>query len=117
MSMFDDIKKGTLTTMALGAGVVSLLPALIPVAARGVRPLLSTAIQGGLVCLEKGQEAVAEIHRILDHVTAESRVASYAGEYGAATAPARGTVPPASATPESEPIMAATGEPDPEVMG
>lgn len=109
MSMFDDIKKGTLTTLALGAGVISLLPALIPVAARGVRPLLGTAIQGGLVCLEKGQEAVAEIHRILDHVAAESKAAPYAGEYG--------TVPPAPATPESRPIMAATGEPDPEVMG
>lgn len=125
MSMIDDIKRGSLTTVALGAGVLSLLPALVPVAARGVRPLLSTAIQGGLVCLEKGQEAVAEIHRILDHVAAEARAASYgtSSAMGAAhdTSPfgATSSWSPSSppATPPSRPIMAANGEPDPEAMG
>lgn len=126
MSMIDDIKKGSLTTMALGAGVLSLLPALLPVAARGVRPLLSSAIQGGIVCLEKGQEAVAEIHRILDHVAAESEAASYGtssalgGAYhGAYSGMATDPWPPTPARPtaESTPIMARNGEPDPEVMG
>ncbi|MGE5491414.1 MAG: hypothetical protein ACM31P_09050 [Actinomycetota bacterium] len=126
MSMIDDIKKGSLTTMALGAGVLSLLPALLPVAARGVRPLLSSAIQGGLVCLEKGQEAVAEIHRILDHVAAESEAASYGtssamggGYHGASSGATAEPWSPGSARPmaESAPIMTRNGEPDPEVMG
>lgn len=113
MSMIDDIKKGGLTTLALGAGVLSLLPAVLPVAARGVRPLVNSAIQGSLVCLEKGQEAVVEIRRMLDHIAAESK----------AEAQARSSVeqaPHALATSESKPIMAAgnqPGEPDPEVMG
>lgn len=126
MSMIDDIKKGSLTTMALGAGVLSLLPALLPVAARGVRPLLNSAIQGSLVCLEKGQEAVAEIHRILDHVAAESEAASYGTSSamgGGYHAPSSGTMaepwsPTSARSPaESAPIMARNGEPDPEVMG
>lgn len=106
MSMIDDLKKGGLTTLALGTSVLSLLPAVLPVAARGVRPLLNSAIQGGFVCLEKGQEAVAEIHRILDHVAAEPR-AEAQGKNGAGSA----------AAPELKPIMAANDEPDPEVMG
>lgn len=129
MSMIDDIKKGSLTTMALGAGVLSLLPALLPVAARGVRPLLNSAIQGGLVCLEKGQEAVAEIHRILDHVAAESEAASYGtssamgASYHAAysgTSTGQWSSTPASPARPMEgaaPITARHGEPDPEVMG
>lgn len=125
MSMIDDIKKGSLTTMALGAGVLSLLPALLPVAARGVRPLLNSAIQGSLVCLEKGQEAVAEIHRILDHVAAESEATSYGtssamgGGYHAASSRTTSdwSAAPGRPTTESAPIMARNGEPDPEVMG
>ncbi|HZX32296.1 MAG TPA: hypothetical protein VFF03_13175 [Rhodocyclaceae bacterium] len=104
MSMIDDLKKASFTAVALGAGVLSLLPAVLPVAARGVRPLLNSAIQGGLVCLEKGQEAVAEIHRILDQVAAESEAARY-GTRGAMAAN------------DSGPVTAATGEPDPEAMG
>lgn len=121
MSMIDDIKKGGFTTLALGAGVVSLLPAVLPVAARGLRPFLNTAIQGSLVCLEKGQEAVAEIHRMLDHVAAEARAEAHARNSAASVVPeAAFTSRPASPTPmtsESKPIMAANGEPDPEVMG
>lgn len=135
MSMIDDIKKGGYTTLALGAGVISLLPALLPVAARGVRPLLNSAIQGGLVCLEKGQEAVAEIHRVLDHAAAQAKAEAHAhthtagsaghgamaasgsaGSYSSHTAYAPRPATPA-AGPESKPIMAANGEPDPEVMG
>ena len=131
MSMFDDIKKGGFTTLALGAGVLSLLPAVLPVAARGIRPLLNSAIQGSLVCLEKGQEAVAEIHRMLDQNAAEARAQAHArhsADYratdpGAAAGPgsysayAGQPATAAPATPQSKPIMAANGEPDPEVMG
>lgn len=112
MSMYDDIKKGGVTTLALGAGVLSLVPALLPVAARGLRPLVNSAIQGSLVCLEKGQEAVAEIHRILDHVAAEARAEAHVS--GPSPAAASG---PAAPSPGTRPIMPATGEPDPEVMG
>jgi hypothetical protein len=110
MSMIDDIKRGGFTTLALGAGVLSLLPAVLPVAARGVRPLINSAIQGSLVCLEKGQEAVAEIHRMLDQVAAETRAEAHGRDSAAPE-----TSPAPSST--AKPVMAATGEPDPEVMG
>ncbi|MBS1190477.1 MAG: hypothetical protein H6R10_2269 [Rhodocyclaceae bacterium] len=104
MSILDDIKEGGRSTITLGFGVLSLVPAVLPVLAQGARPFLKGAVKGGLVCLEKGQEAVAEIRRVLDDVAAESR----------AEHPARPIHRP---PPPAEPMMPSTGEPDPEAMG
>ena len=72
-SIMDDIQRGSTTTLAIGMGVLSLVPAVLPVMAQGVRPLLRGAIRGGLVCLEKGQEAVSEIRGVLEEVANQAK--------------------------------------------
>lgn len=115
MSMSDDIKKGGLTTLAIGMGVLSLVPAVLPVLAQGVRPLLKGAVKGGLVCLEKGQEAVAEIRQVLEEVATEAQAESQAVKPVKRTV--HGPLTPRPAEPETQHVMSATGEPDPESMG
>lgn len=111
MAVINDLKKGGVTALALGLGVLSLVPAVLPVLARGARPMLRGAFKGGLVCLEKGKEAVEEIRKILEDSAHEPPGGRHSPQPGK-TAPG-----PAARPADPRPLMAATGEPDPEVMG
>lgn len=80
MIIVDDIKGGGLATVVIGAAVILLAPVVVPVVVQAARPLLKEAIKGGILCFQKGREAMAEVGEMFDDVVAEARAELEAGK-------------------------------------
>ena len=55
-----------------GIAAIVLLPVLVPVAGKVVKPLTKAAIKGGIVLYEKGKGVVAEVGESLEDIIAEA---------------------------------------------
>lgn len=106
MLIVDDIKGGGLAAVAIGAAAILLAPVVLPVVMQAARPLLKEAIKGGLLCLQKGREAMAEVGETFDDVVAEARAEIEAGKPR-----------PAEAAEGGAGKAPGAGEPSPEVVG
>lgn len=104
MLIVDDIKGGGLATVAIGAVAILLAPVVVPVVVQAARPLLKEAIKGGLLCFQKGREAMAEVGEMFEDVLAEARAELEAGRLQPAAEAAEGKAP-------------AAGKPGPEAVG
>jgi len=56
-----------------GIAAIVLLPVLVPVAGKVVKPLTKAAIKGGIVLYEKGKGVVAEVGESLEDIIAEAK--------------------------------------------
>ncbi len=56
-----------------GIAAIVLLPVLVPVAGKVVKPLTKAAIKGGIVLYEKGTGVVAEVGESLEDIIAEAK--------------------------------------------
>ena len=70
MGLLDNAVKGTvLTGLAIGIGVVVVLPVLAGVA----KPLAKAAMKSGLILYNKGKEVVAEVGEVTEDLWAEAK--------------------------------------------
>jgi hypothetical protein len=67
MAYSNDVTKG----IAIGAGLVLLVPLAAVTLAPIARPLLRQALKTGMLAYEKGQEALAEFGETFEDVAAE----------------------------------------------
>lgn len=98
MFLVDDIKGGGVATILVGAAAILLAPVVAPVLAQAARPLLKEIMKGGLMCYQKGREAMAEVGEVFDDVLAEAKAeldASRAAPAAAGEAEAGSGEPPA----------------------
>lgn len=103
MFIVDDVKGGSLATVAVGAAVLILAPVVAPAVVQAARPLLKQAIKGGLLCFQKGREAMAEFSEVFEDIVAEARAELEAGKAQPAAETGAGPAP--------------GGEPNPEALG
>jgi hypothetical protein len=74
MSFVEDIFKGNLgTSLAIGLGTVILGPVIIPVLGGIVKPVVKTAVKGGIMLYEAGKKGVAGAGESLSDLVAEAR--------------------------------------------
>lgn len=108
MFVVDDIKGGGVAAVLVGAAAILLAPVVLPVLVQAARPLLKEAVKGGLMCYQKGREAMAEVGEVFDDVVAEARAELDAGKVASAVPePAGGDAAPG----------VGSGEPPAEVVG
>jgi hypothetical protein len=55
-----------------GIAAIVLLPVLIPVAGKAVKPLAKATIKGGVILYEKGKGVIANVGEALEDLVAES---------------------------------------------
>jgi len=60
-------------SLLVGVAVAVLAPVLLPVVGAAVRPILKTAIKGGILLYNKGRELVAEAVESVEDLTAEAK--------------------------------------------
>jgi hypothetical protein len=90
MALLEDIVKGNgLTTLAIGAAVVVLVPIVLPVATALVKPVAKAVVKSGIIVYEKARETVAEVGEVGQDIIAEAR-AELAQETPAPAAPKGG---------------------------
>jgi hypothetical protein len=63
-----------------GIAAIVLLPVLVPVASKVVKPIAKAAIKGGIVLYEKGKGVIAEVGESLEDIIAEARAELAADE-------------------------------------
>jgi hypothetical protein len=68
-----DIDKRLGTVLAVGVGAVVLAPLVSPAVARVTRPVLKSAIKGGLVVYERAKVVGAEALETIEDLAAEAR--------------------------------------------
>lgn len=88
--------KGALKMVAIGVGVVVLAPLVARITATVAKPLLKSAIKGGLILAERGKVALAESMETLEDMTAEAKAemaAPEGAEHAATDASEAGTQP------------------------
>lgn len=107
MFVVDDIKGGGLATVVVGAVAILLAPVVVPAVAQAARPLLKEAIKGGMLCFQKGREAMAEVGEMFEDIVAEARAEVESGRAQPAAETAEGGAGKAPGA----------GEPSPEVVG
>jgi hypothetical protein len=74
MAILEEIAASeTLSTVAIGAVAVILVPVVFPFLAGAARPLLKSAIKGGIMLMQKGQEVAAEMTEMFEDTVAEAR--------------------------------------------
>lgn len=56
-----------------GIAAIVLLPILIPVAGKVVKPIAKAAVKGGIVLYEKGKGVIAEVGENLEDLIAEAK--------------------------------------------
>jgi hypothetical protein len=56
-----------------GIAAIVLLPVLVPVAGKVVKPVAKAAIKGGIVLYEKGKGVIAEVGESLEDIIAEAK--------------------------------------------
>jgi hypothetical protein len=67
-----DIGKGfNLGNIAVGAAVVLLAPAVLPVLGSALRPMAKALIKGGITVYEMGREVAAEARETVEDLNAE----------------------------------------------
>ncbi|WP_416669862.1 DUF5132 domain-containing protein [Egbenema bharatensis] len=67
---FEEIAEGLGVS---GIAAIVLLPVLVPVAGKVMKPLTKTAIKGGIVLYEKGRGVIAEVGESLEDILAEAK--------------------------------------------
>ncbi|WP_448382168.1 DUF5132 domain-containing protein [Desulfosoma sp.] len=60
-------------SLLVGVAVAVVAPVLLPVVGAAVRPILKTAIKGGILLYNKGRELVAEAVESVEDLTAEAK--------------------------------------------
>ena len=73
MALFDDLTKGSLSTVLLGLGVAIVAPSILPGLASGLRPLAKTLVRGGVTLYDAAKEGVAEAGEQFSDLVAETR--------------------------------------------
>jgi hypothetical protein len=73
MALFDDLPKGSLSTVLLGLGVAIAAPSILPGLAAGLRPLAKTLVRGGVTLFDAAKEGVAEAGEQFSDLVAETR--------------------------------------------
>lgn len=71
MTYSDYLRSDMAKGVAIGAGVVVLVPLAAMILAPLARPLLREALKGGLRVYEKGRETLAELGETFEDVAAE----------------------------------------------
>jgi hypothetical protein len=61
------------TGLAIGAGAALLTPVVLPVLGALVKPVIKTAIKGGMLLYEKGEVLTAEMKETFEDLTAEAK--------------------------------------------
>ncbi len=61
------------TGLLIGAGAVLLAPIVVPVAAAVIKPLLKTAIKGGMLAYEGTKVSIAEAKESIEDLAAEAK--------------------------------------------
>ena len=69
----SSLSAGTLSTMAVGAGVVLLAPVVVPVVASVLKPMAKAVFKGGILAYENARIAVAETKETIEDIAAEAR--------------------------------------------
>jgi hypothetical protein len=82
MAYSNDVTKG----IAIGAGLVLLVPLAAVTLAPMARPLLRQALKTGMLAYEKGQEALAEFGETFEDVAAEVQAELREARFSAAEA-------------------------------
>ncbi len=85
-----DIDKRLGTVLAVGVGAAVLAPLVSPVVGKVTRPILKSAIKGGLLAYEKAKVMGAEAMETVEDLAAEAR-AELAQEQRAAENAAKAT--------------------------
>jgi hypothetical protein len=70
----DLLKRGPLTTIAIGVGLVVLAPVVLPVVGRVSKPLVKELIKQGYLIYEKTREGLAEVSELAEDAIAEARM-------------------------------------------
>src|SRR5262245_62132260 len=77
MALFDDVFEGFgsswVSNVLVGAGIVLVVPIVVPALAAGMRPLAKAVIKGGITIYDRGAEMVAEAGEQLSDLVAEVR--------------------------------------------
>lgn len=73
MALFEDLTKGSLSTVLLGLGVAIAAPTILPGLASGLRPLAKTLVRGGVTLYDAAKEGVAEAGEQFSDLVAETR--------------------------------------------
>ncbi|HKT34671.1 MAG TPA: DUF5132 domain-containing protein [Nitrospira sp.] len=73
MALFEDLTKGSLSTVLLGLGVAIAAPSILPNLASGLRPLAKTLVKGGVTLYDAAKEGVAEAGEQFNDLVAETR--------------------------------------------
>mgnify|MGYP000287747273 CR=1 FL=1 len=69
----SSLSAGTLSTMAVGAGVVLLAPVVVPIVASVMKPMVKAVFKGGILAYENARIAVAETKETIEDIAAEAR--------------------------------------------
>lgn len=85
-----DIDKRLGTVLAIGVGVAVVAPLVSPAVAKVTRPVLKSAIKGGLLLYAKAKVVGAEALETLEDLAAEAKV-ELAQQHKAAAAAAKST--------------------------
>lgn len=73
MAIQDIFKGNAAVTLAIGLAGAVLIPIVLPVVARAVRPLAKAVIKSGLIVYEKGRESFAEMGEVVEDMVAEAK--------------------------------------------
>lgn len=78
MALWEDtvgaiFEGGTATGLAIGAGVILLVPGILPAIGRALRPLAKIAIKGGLYVYDQTAAMAQEARAATEDLVAEAR--------------------------------------------
>ncbi len=76
MALLDDMFKGWVPGVLVGVGVAMVAPKILPVLMNVGRPLIKSAIKGGLVVSNKMKELTAEMSEQFNDMVAEVKAES-----------------------------------------
>jgi Protein of unknown function (DUF5132) len=81
MAGIDDLfKNGLGSGLAVAVGVAVLGPIVMPALARGLKPVVKSAIKGGIVAYGWGRESIAEMREYMEDTYAEAHAEMEHGE-------------------------------------
>jgi hypothetical protein len=63
----------SVSSLAVGAGVVLLTPVVIPVVGSILKPVAKAVIKGGLIAYESAKVSIAETKETMEDLTAEAK--------------------------------------------
>ncbi len=61
------------SSLALGAGIILLAPAVLPVVGAVLKPLAKAVIKGGIMAYESAKLSVAETRETIEDLAAEAK--------------------------------------------